>query len=51
MPIIACSAFVSEEEMNMCYEAGMDEYVCKPINCQKFDEILKKYQLIETWYI
>jgi CheY-like chemotaxis protein len=32
-PVIAVTAYVGAEEERRCYEAGMDDYMCKP--CQK----------------
>jgi two-component system sensor histidine kinase/response regulator len=33
LPIIAVTAHTSEEDRKRCKDAGMDAFVCKPINC------------------
>ncbi|MBN1159339.1 MAG: response regulator [Bacteroidales bacterium] len=39
-PIIAQSAFIMEDERGICLEAGMNEYIDKPINIKEFFEKL-----------
>jgi two-component system sensor histidine kinase/response regulator len=41
IPIIAMTAYAMEEDHGRCLEAGMDDYVSKPI---RFEEL---YQMIE----
>lgn len=43
VPIIAITANVLKEDMEVCLLAGMDDYVSKPINNQKLIEIIKKH--------
>lgn len=43
IPIIALTAGVLEEDIRKCFEAGMDEFVSKPINTGEIADIFKKY--------
>ncbi len=36
IPIIAMTAYSSEEDEEACYAAGMDAYLSKPLNMQRF---------------
>jgi CheY-like chemotaxis protein len=36
LPIIAMTAYASEEDQDSCFAAGMDAYLSKPLNMQKF---------------
>jgi len=42
VPIVAMSATVMEEEQNACYEAGMNDFICKPINRKELAEMVAK---------
>jgi len=42
-PIIALTANAIKGDEKIFLEAGMDEYLSKPLNRQKFNEILQKY--------
>lgn len=42
-PIIAMTANVLNEDKEKCYQAGMDDYLSKPININQLFEILGKY--------
>jgi CheY-like chemotaxis protein len=36
IPIVAMTAYASQEDEQACYAAGMDAYLAKPLNMQKF---------------
>jgi len=48
IPIIALTANDSEEERRKCLEAGMDEFLSKPLTKQSLERIIKEYQLSLT---
>ena len=35
IPIIACTAFSSKNDVEICYSSGMQDFVTKPINLLK----------------
>lgn len=43
IPIVALSANVMQEDIQMAYEAGMNDYLAKPIEVEKLYELLLKY--------
>jgi PAS domain S-box-containing protein len=43
IPIIAATAYAMEEDRARCLEAGMDDYISKPISIDKL------YELVEKW--
>jgi signal transduction histidine kinase/CheY-like chemotaxis protein len=43
VPIIAQTAFVQENELEQCCEAGCDDYITKPIDIKEFLEKIDKY--------
>jgi CheY-like chemotaxis protein len=43
VPILALTAGALKEEMDKCYEVGMDGFLTKPIEPKKLREILSKY--------
>jgi CheY-like chemotaxis protein len=48
--IIAMTAFAMEGDAEKCYEAGMDDYLSKPINVQKVLDMLHQYFPKSTGY-
>jgi len=43
VPIVALTAGALTEEMERCYDAGMDDFITKPIDARKLAIILEKY--------
>jgi len=43
VPIIALTAAALKEEMESCYQAGMDDFITKPVDAKKLKAILDKY--------
>ena len=43
VPIIALTAAAMKEEMEKCYEVGMDDYITKPVDMKKLKAILERY--------
>ncbi|MCU7884893.1 MAG: response regulator [Candidatus Thiodiazotropha sp. (ex Lucinoma annulata)] len=48
LPIIACTAFVSEENPIRCKEAGMDDFIGKPYEIRKIASILMNWLTKKT---
>ena len=42
-PIIACSAFDAKDDIANCFEAGMNDYISKPINLEGLRSIFNKW--------
>lgn len=40
-PIVAMTAYASQDDEDACYSAGMDAYLTKPLNMQQFIETVK----------
>ncbi len=45
VPVIALTARALKEEIEKCKEAGMDDFLAKPINNDNLEKLLKKYIL------
>ena len=45
--IVAITAYALEGDKEKCIEAGMDDYISKPIRVNELAEVLKKYQTAE----
>lgn len=43
IPIIALTANATEEDKNRCFQAGMDDFITKPVKSEKLYACLKKY--------
>ena len=43
IPVIACTAYVHQNEKSKCFAAGFDGFVSKPIKFEKLKGILQKY--------
>jgi signal transduction histidine kinase/DNA-binding response OmpR family regulator len=48
VPVIACTAFSQPQEMQMCKEAGMNDYLGKPVEESQLLGLLKKYLNLEA---
>ncbi|MCX6054736.1 MAG: PAS domain S-box protein [Chloroflexi bacterium] len=43
VPIVALTANAMNEDYDICIKAGMDDYLSKPVNIKKLDEVLRKW--------
>lgn len=43
IPIIAMTAYAMESDREKCKEAGMDEYISKPLDTEELYRVVKKY--------
>ncbi len=42
-PIVAVTAVLTRDDLERCFEAGMDEYISKPVNALELFDVLDKY--------
>jgi CheY-like chemotaxis protein len=42
--IVAVNAYALQGDQEKCIEAGMDDYISKPIKMNELAEVLRKYQ-------
>jgi len=42
-PIVALTANALKEDRDKCQQAGVDEYLTKPVDLNRFNEVLKRY--------
>ena len=43
IPVIACTAFALQQEIERCYGAGMDDVITKPINFRFLEKVIDKW--------
>ena len=43
IPIIAMTAKAMKSDKNQCYDAGMDDYICKPMKAEELLSLISKY--------
>jgi CheY-like chemotaxis protein len=48
LPLIAVTANVTREDRAACFEAGMDDFVSKPIDPVRLSELLDRYVQIKV---
>jgi two-component system sensor histidine kinase/response regulator len=48
IPIIAMTAHAMVGDKERCLEAGMDDYIAKPIRPEELGDVLKRYSLITS---
>ena len=46
--IIAMTANATADDQNICRDAGMDDYISKPIDIERLKNILQRYESLKT---
>jgi len=46
--IVAMTANVTDDDQNICRDAGMNDYISKPIQIEKLKGILQRYAALKT---
>ena len=46
VPIIACTAYIGDEEKSKCYDCGMKGFMNKPVLMENLRETLKNFGVI-----
>lgn len=47
-PIIAMTANAMQSDQQKCYDAGMDDYISKPVNTKELLSLIRKYVKLES---
>lgn len=46
IPIIACTAYNAKKDIEACLDAGMKDFIRKPITLQILHDVLVKFKII-----
>lgn len=47
LPVIGLSAANQEDEMQKCFDAGMDDFISKPVSVEKLVRVIRKWALLQ----
>lgn len=48
--VIAVTAYASEGDREKCLEAGMDDYISKPVQIEELRAVLEKNSIIPVYF-
>jgi CheY-like chemotaxis protein len=48
LPVIAMTAHAMVGDKERCLEAGMDDYITKPIRVEELNDLLKRYSPVDS---